>query len=893
MAGDVEIRGGGDLDGAVLRNAATESTLRELVTALNSKSKGSGSKVLEMHEKVVKDNIVATEKSSNSQAVFDRTLGSLNKTSEKLGQKFTEIAGMAVGGIFSGITTAGRMLLGFFTDSLDSFRQTSSVGASFNNDLVQLRRTAAESAMPLEMFTQTITQNSQVLAAFGGTVTQGAQRFATLSKELRTGDIGQRLMGMGLTMQDINEQLVDYMSIQSRMGRLQGQTDAQLREGTIAYTMEMDKLTKITGLSRKQQADGLRAAMRDGRVLQLQSRLSGESLNRFNSAVTVMQNNLDPQMMGSVTNMMSGIIDPADSFAKMLVNTVPGVMEFNRAMGQGQLTTEQVVEGARAQIAAIDRQLAGMSDEEISKRQDLQQMRQYQASLRALAAANTGAAAEEQRNRNTITETLGSFSQTIEKIKNDILLKLINSRVFERVQNALKAIGDIIMRNSDAFGNALSGFVDSVLKFVENIEKIGIGPAISQLFSDLFKDLPSISSVVFDLGKSAIKGMFDLLVENWGATLVGLVSVIAAVVLGGITGPISLLFIGLGTGLAAVFGWDAVKGWTEGGWEAIKDLGTNIANIFSWDSISGFFTDAWDKIMLVPRSIMNIFSGTGTLTDLFKSAMDAIFFIPNTILSLFNLPSVTEMYSNIWNIITGIPNKIMEFFSLENLNLPKMSDLFNGLINTVRGFFNFDFQLPNIRDFLPSWLGGTGRNVAAGQAQRPAAPDRAQVDVARVTAGANARLRNAPDTTNTGNELDLDYVTYPETGRPPASLTAGLSNEQIARLISPESTARNINIDTLATELTSANREIRSGLEMLAQQINNLNTNNTGNIERLQNLNNLVGVISMRMDTATNTMVDEQKKLNTLITELKPIFESTRDSTKDVADATSGRRSAL
>ena len=51
--------------------------------------------------------------------------------------------------------------------------------------------------------------------------------------------------------------------------------------------------------------------------------------------------------------------------------------------------------------------------------------------------------------------------------------------------------------------------------------------------------------------------------------------------------------------------------------------------------------------------------------------------------------------------------------------------------------------------------------------------------------------------------------------------------------------------------------------------------------------------MSMRMDATTNTMLDEQKKLNTLITELRPIFESTRDSTKDVADATSGRRNAL
>ena len=62
MAGEVEIRGGGDLDGAVLRNAATESTLRELVTALNAKGNKSGDKVLEMHGKAIKNNVVAIDR---------------------------------------------------------------------------------------------------------------------------------------------------------------------------------------------------------------------------------------------------------------------------------------------------------------------------------------------------------------------------------------------------------------------------------------------------------------------------------------------------------------------------------------------------------------------------------------------------------------------------------------------------------------------------------------------------------------------------------------------------------------------------------------------------------------------------------------------------------------
>jgi hypothetical protein len=116
----------------------------------------------------------------------------------------------------------------------------------------------------------------------------------------------------------------------------------------------MDQLTRITGVSRRQQADALRTAMADGRLLQLQTRLSGEELTRFRSAVTIMQTTMDPQAIGSIINAMSGIVDPADTFGRYMASIVPNFQSFNRAMGQGRLTQEQIVEGARAQIAAID-----------------------------------------------------------------------------------------------------------------------------------------------------------------------------------------------------------------------------------------------------------------------------------------------------------------------------------------------------------------------------------------------------------------------------------------------------------------------------------------------------------------------------------------------------------
>ena len=865
---EVEIRGGGDLDGAVLRNAATEATLQELVRVLNKGGKSdSGNKAQDLFNKSIRNNVVVTNRSTNNLGVFNNTLSSLKKSTNALGQQFERLGNIALGGIFSGIATAGRALVGFFTNSVDSFRRTSDVGASFNNDLVELRRTAAASAMPLEMFAESVAKNSRILAAFGGSVTQGAQRFATLTRELRTGDIGTRFMGMGMTMSDLNDYMAEYLDLEMKAGRMEGKSDADLLQGTQNYIMELDKLSKITGLSRKEQASALRTAMTDGRLIQLQSRLSDEGLERFRSAVTLMQTNMDPQAMGTIINAMSGVIDPADSFGRMMAAQIPGFQSFNRAMGQGRLSTEEIAKGAEDQIAAIDRQLAGMSDQQIARNADLTRMRQYQQSLRALARANTADARAEQLRRARITEGLTSFSQAIEKIKGDVLLAFIDSGVFKKVEEALAKIAQIFDQNKAAIGNAIVNFANSILGFLQNVQSKGLGEALKDVFKNLFNAIPfrAIGGFVLDLAKDAMVNLWGLIKENAGRAISAALGIIIAAKLGILAGPFTVL----AAALAGIFGVDVVAGWLEKGWKAIKNLGTSIANLFSWNTVSQFFTNAWNTI-----------SG-----------------IPTKILEFFNVDSVGQLFGNAWNTISGIPTKIRELFSLENLNLPKISDLFNSLVSTVRGFFNFDFQLPNIRDFLPTWLGGTGRarTEIADVQQNRAEPNTTSRDQSRTVDNAdarvreyrarlaNARLTNIPDTTTTGDDLTLDYLKYPETGRPPPGATS------LAMPQAPE-TSNRINTEELSTQVASTNRELIAALNVLKEHLDKLST---GNSETAASLTNIVSPLASTLGTVTNTMIEEQRKLNTMIAELRPVFEATRDSTKNVADNVGGRNSPL
>jgi hypothetical protein len=37
--------------------------------------------------------------------------------------------------------------------------------------------------------------------------------------------------------------------------------------------------------------------------------------------------------------------------------------------------------------------------------------------------------------------------------------------------------------------------------------------------------------------------------------------------------------------------------------------------------------------------------------------------------------------------------------------------MFQGIIDKVKGFFTFDFEMPNFKQYLPTWLGGEGKSL--------------------------------------------------------------------------------------------------------------------------------------------------------------------------------------
>lgn len=106
-------------------------------------------------------------------------------------------------------------------------------------------------------------QNAQTMAQFGSTVGRGRKIFENTVAEMQP--FRQQLQALGLSQEAQNDATMTFVKIQNRLNSQTRDNTAITGAAAVAYIKEMDALTKITGMSRKQQEEALEQAMRHQR----------------------------------------------------------------------------------------------------------------------------------------------------------------------------------------------------------------------------------------------------------------------------------------------------------------------------------------------------------------------------------------------------------------------------------------------------------------------------------------------------------------------------------------------------------------------------------------------------------------------------------------------------
>ena len=508
MAEEVVFRGG-DFESSILENAASEATLVRVAEALEAQQKGTAQKVLGMHTSAVNANIKAQEQQRTASDSYNDTLKKLNAQSNEVVNTFSKIIGMSIGTTFALMQSAGQGLLTFLKNGFDAFQQTAQVGASFNNNLIDLRKTAAGALIPLEDFTELIIQNSDTLAALGGSVTNGAKIFGDTARAFRD-EYSEELIGAGYSLNQMNESVMAYLDLQTRLGKLDNRNINTITKGTKDYITELDQVTKLTGVSRKQAEELVKKAAMDP-ILNSMMRTAKDQAKAQANMAALAQVGGD-QALEMIKSMAAR--NPSEE-ARLLMAQTGATMEEARNILTGGVGSAEALTKMKNYANQLEQQ--GMLTDEYAEIMAahnpamanlIRTMMQFQR----MTPEQIDKIQKEQKARDAITSVFGNIAKVLNNIYNKFLIRLTESRTFIIFQEKLEALAQAFDDNAEGIENFIdkmfSVFTGVVDNFMNNVGREGIIAAVIDLFKDLFRGikdqiLPSAKTLLTNLWSSA------------------------------------------------------------------------------------------------------------------------------------------------------------------------------------------------------------------------------------------------------------------------------------------------------------------------------------------------------------------------------------------------------
>lgn len=403
-----------------IRGVASEATLMLLLEAVKAQTRSAGqgsnnqnaARIQDAYNRTVRDG-------AKQQGIFKKSVvgaatatGRFAKELAVGGNRLTNFS-TAIFGAESSVTG----LISYLDKTVDTFRGLSSVGASFNNSIFEMISSAANSSMSLDDFAVFVKQNSDVLASFGGTVTKGAQFLGEFSKTFRR-DVGSTFFEMGFTIEDINEGLVDFMSLEKRRSSSALSNDKKTQTSAANYIMQLDKLAKLTGQDRKQLADKIAQQQTDAGLAARINSLQGDQQANLQSAIAFFDSQL-PGVSDGFKDLMDGVAQT--DLGKALETSIPGIGEYMQQVFTGEEDINEVLGALQKRFGPALSNFAGQYSKE-----SIDQMRSMGGVTGALAdvmdalfqfnqVSNLSAAdmEKEQKRRDKITSTLGKFENAI------------------------------------------------------------------------------------------------------------------------------------------------------------------------------------------------------------------------------------------------------------------------------------------------------------------------------------------------------------------------------------------------------------------------------------------------------------------------------------------------
>ena len=193
---------------------------------------------------------------ADGQGSFNSMSSIIQATTKVMGGLLSAIpvVGGAMKALAEGVGEASAFVLKQLDQMASNYQTLGDASAGAVDGLDGLyRQFTAMGNYSLPAFTKAIKANTIGMAAFRGSASDGAEEFSKIAGALTRGDVGERFLRLGLSLDGVGDAAASFVSTSARMGLLQGNTTEELTKKTQNYIEEVDKIARITGQTREQQ----------------------------------------------------------------------------------------------------------------------------------------------------------------------------------------------------------------------------------------------------------------------------------------------------------------------------------------------------------------------------------------------------------------------------------------------------------------------------------------------------------------------------------------------------------------------------------------------------------------------------------------------------------------
>ncbi len=265
----------GSLSGVTAQASGAGTAIAGLTTTANSSAgaERAKAKVLEAASKSTRDGLTSLAKAAgaagaamyNGQkgaSAFNDTIDQGANALKAFGAALMLLGGpigLVAGGLMM-LVGSGAKLVKTINQQSDAvykgFQDLSRSGGAASDGMTGLFADVQKLGLgfqDLGTLTALVGESSKELALFGGSVSQGRKQFADMGQAMAP--FRESLFNAGMTQEEINAASMGYLRLQTRIGQTQNKTADELANGARKYLIEQDALTKLTGMTRKEQED--------------------------------------------------------------------------------------------------------------------------------------------------------------------------------------------------------------------------------------------------------------------------------------------------------------------------------------------------------------------------------------------------------------------------------------------------------------------------------------------------------------------------------------------------------------------------------------------------------------------------------------------------------------